>query len=513
MFKVIALFAVLLFSAYIKSAEYPPHVGNSPFSFDKIKIPSNTFVVSDKDQDNDVYLLRKDAKTFDLQFSLKIDRYVGDVTKLKENKLISDKFKISLPVFDVDGYPILEDCDGDGEPDLLAQEIDEVYFNGEKIGVLSGSHELWAENTFELDISKLNLPTSPGEVSDNLVPIRIDAGNQFVKLSSGAIGCQKWAVEVDYVTLEYEVADPLLFLPGMGGSASAFNNSGYIQVVEDLGLPYLIIEHDHYPEEDACLNNDGSSIKEFGRGVLKAAKEFSAKYKSNNFNVIAHSKGGLDARYFTYLTMNEKSNSKTLVENGLMDDSVILNDMNVNSIVSHSSPFNGTIVADAIKFDNFEYSTSARILFADICDMTIDVATEFSKTYLFPPKVKVLSISGNIDADNDGFLSTDELDGNQVGGYFSIKMFDLIKGVSHYEVQYKKSYLQTFEYDEKVYIPIANSSPKLNDSMVSVDSASPVDADVNVSIFSNHGTVIKDKAQKVFLEEVLNGELGWIVLK
>lgn len=76
MFKLIALVAVLLFSAYIESAEYPSHVGKSPFSFDTINTPSNTFVVSDKGQDNDVYISRDDAKTFDLQFSLKIDRYV-----------------------------------------------------------------------------------------------------------------------------------------------------------------------------------------------------------------------------------------------------------------------------------------------------------------------------------------------------------------------------------------------------------------------------------------------------
>lgn len=425
MFKVIALFAVLLFSAYIKSAEYPPHVGNSPFSFDKIKILSNTFVVSDKGQDNDVYLLRNDAKTFDLQFSLKIDRYVGDVTKLKENKLISDKFKISLPVFDVDGYPILEDCDGDGEPDLLAQEIDEVYFNGEKIGVLSGSHELWAENTFELDISKLNLPTSPGEVSDNLVQIRIDAGNQFVKLSSGAIGCQKWAVEVDYVTLEYQVADPVLFLPGMGGSGSAFKNSGYIQVVEDLGLPYLIVEHDHYAEIYSCLvDNNGESIKEFGGGILNAAKEFSGMYQNNNFNLIAHSKGGLDARYFVHLT----NNSNVLVENGVMDGSVILKPMNVNSLVSHGSPFYGTVLADAIKYDKFAYSSTAESLFSDICDITIDTATKFSEEYSFPSDLKVLSISGNIDADDNGTLSSDEVSGNQVNRFLSQMMFNLIRG-------------------------------------------------------------------------------------
>ena len=509
MFKVIALFAVLLFSAYIESAEYPSHVGKSPFSFDKINIPSNTFVVSDKGQDNDVYLKRDDAKKFDFQFSLKIDRYVGDVAKLKENKLISDKFKISLPVFDVDNESALQDCDYDGELDHLAAEIDEVYFNGEKIGVLSGSNELWVKNTFELDISKLNLPTSPGEVSENLVQIRIDAGNEFVELSSGTIGCKKWAVEVDYVTLEYEVADPVLFLPGMGGSTSAFNNSGYIQVVEDLGLPYLIIEHDHYPEKNACINNDAGSIKEFGVDILNAAKEFSEMYKNNNFNLIAHSKGGLNARYFVYLT----NDSHVLVENGVMDGSVILKPMRVNSLVSHGSPFYGTILADAIKFDQIKYSIAAKILFADICDITIDVATKFSDDYSFTPDQNILSISGNIDADNNGTLSSDEVSGNQVNQHFSQRMFDLIKGVNHYEVNYEKAYFQSFEYDKPIYVPIPNSLPKQNDSMVSVDSASPMDSNRNISIYANHGTVIKEEAQRIFLDEVHNGVLGWSVIK
>lgn len=509
MFKIIVLFAVLLFSAYIESAEYPSHVGKSPFSFDTINTPSNTFVVSDKGQDNDVYILRDDAKTFDLQFSLKIDRYVGDVAKLKENKLISDKFIISMPVFDVDNESVLQDCDYDGELDHLAAEIDEVYFNGEPIGFLSGSNELWSENTFEMDISKLNLPTSPGEVSENLVQIRIDIGNENVELSSGAIGCQKWAVEVDYVTLEYQVADPVLFLPGMGGSDSAFKNSGYIQVVEDLGLPYLIVEHDHYPEKNACINNDAGSIKEFGGEILNAAKEFSEMYKNNNFNLIAHSKGGLDARYFVYLT----NNSNVLVENGVMDGSVILKPMNVNSLVSHGSPFYGTILADAIKFDQIKYSIAPKILFADICDITIDMATKFSEDYSFPSEQKFLSISGNIDADDNGTLSSDEVSGNQVNQHFSQRMFDLIKVVSHYEVNYEKAYFQSFEYDKPIYVPIPNSSPKQNDSMVSVDSASPMDSNKNVSIYANHGTVIQDKAQEVFLNEALGGMLGWSNLK
>jgi len=54
MFKVIALFAVLLFSAYIESAEYPSHVGKSPFSFDKIN-KTMTYISSAMMQKNLIF--------------------------------------------------------------------------------------------------------------------------------------------------------------------------------------------------------------------------------------------------------------------------------------------------------------------------------------------------------------------------------------------------------------------------------------------------------------------------
>lgn len=62
-------------------------------------------------------------------------------------------------------------------------------------------------------------------------------------------------------------------------------------------------------------------------------------------------------------------------------------------------------------------------------------------------------------------------------------------------------------------MPIPNSLPKQNDSMVSVDSASPMDSNKNISIYANHGTVIKEEAQRIFLDEVHNGVLGWSVIK
>ncbi|RTR33166.1 hypothetical protein [Shewanella atlantica] len=526
MLRIIALLTAILFPAYVlANADFPSHVGKSPFSFDKTNIPSNTFVVSDKGQDNDVYLKRDDSKTFDYQFSLKIDRYVGDITKLKENKLISEKFVISMPVFDVDNESALEDCDYDGEPDQLTPEIDEVYFNGEKIGVLSGSNELWVQNRFELDISKLNLPTSQGEVSENVVQIRIDAGNEFVELSSGKVGCQKWAVEIDYVTLEYEVVDPVLLIVGLGGDPTVMTNvkSDYVRLMNNLGLPYQIVSHNSSAQIDSCIAGGTPSIIEHGRNIRNVAVEFSDTLKTNKFNLIAHSKGGLDSRWF----INNINAEPLPVSAGLMDNSVVKNTLAVNSLVTHSTPNYGTVVADAIDYNQIFHefvNIAVKAILTDICDLKTDTATEFSRRHQIPKGIKYLAIGANIDADLDGRVDSVENRHNQIPStILSTKTFLKIRDVKEYIVEEKYAVLywpqQNPPLTIPVYIPVANDEPQLNDSLVSLKSATPGGAKKAIITVGNHATVLYPNpygdiwtgAQEIVKKEALTGMLKWSV--
>jgi len=526
MLRITALLTAILFPAYVlANADFPSHVGKSPFSFDKTNIPSNTFVVSDKGQDNDVYLKRDDSKTFDYQFSLKIDRYVGDITKLKENKLISEKFVISMPVFDVDNESALEDCDYDGEPDQLTPEIDEVYFNGEKIGVLSGSNELWVKNRFELDISKLNLPTSQGEVSENVVEIRIDAGNEFVELSSGKVGCQKWAVEIDYVTLEYEVVDPVLLIVGLGGSPDVMTSaqSNYIGLMDKLGIPYQIVSHDTSAQIDSCIDGGTPSFIEHGRNVRSVAVEFSETLKNNKFNLIAHSKGGLDSRWFI-----KNINAVPLpVSAGLMDNSVVKNTLAVNSLVTHSTPHYGTVIADAIDYNQIFHefiNIATKIILTDICDLKTATATEFTRRHDIPKEMKYLAIGANIDADKDGKVDSGENQHNQLPSrILATKTFLKIRDVKEYIVEEEYADLYWPQQSPPLTIPVftsvVNDEPQFNDSLVSLKSAFPMDAIKTVATIGNHNTVLRANpygdiwtgAQDIVREEALTGMLKWSV--
>ncbi|MDX1472288.1 MAG: hypothetical protein R3213_12385, partial [Flavobacteriaceae bacterium] len=210
---------------------FPGHIGKFPNDYVELGIPSDTFIVVDVGPGNDIYATRNDEGTPELTFDFDIYRYVGDIAKLKQHGLISETFKLHIPAFDIDTKSPPRDCDGDEINDQIAPEVDEVYFNGEKIGVLRGSNEQWdlGRNTFELSIDKLNLLTepTPGGFARNTLEIEVDVANEDTVLSSGQVGCKAWATEIDFVILEFEVVDPIALNVGLFGSPSTFEASGF----------------------------------------------------------------------------------------------------------------------------------------------------------------------------------------------------------------------------------------------------------------------------------------------
>ena len=113
-----------------------------------------------------------------LTFKVKIDRYVGEVKsdgtlqdpqKLIANKVVSTAAHLTMPAYDIDF--------SDGE-------IDEVYFNGHKLGTLQGSNGSWYENSFTVPIEFVKFPTVKGVnrekpiAAENEIRIDIDTNNE-----------------------------------------------------------------------------------------------------------------------------------------------------------------------------------------------------------------------------------------------------------------------------------------------------------------------------------------------
>lgn len=135
-----------------------------------------------------------------LTIDIPIDRFVGDVdgngflvnpAPLISAGIIPASVDIVLPAFDVD-------FNGSPPP-----ERDEVLFNGQSLGFLTGDDNVWKLNTFRVDIRRVKFPSRPAAGAqpapvNNRVQIRIDT------LSTG-----RWCTQVDWIALSVPIRPKL----------------------------------------------------------------------------------------------------------------------------------------------------------------------------------------------------------------------------------------------------------------------------------------------------------------
>ncbi|GAA0356810.1 hypothetical protein GCM10009092_21310 [Bowmanella denitrificans] len=109
--------------------------------------------------------------------------YLQDANALIAQGIIPSTVGILLPAYDVD-------VNGSPPP-----ERNEVVFNGESLGTLTGDNGIWKLNNFTVDVRKLKFPApGSGASQANRVQINIDT------LSSG-----RWCTAIDWVALNLEI--------------------------------------------------------------------------------------------------------------------------------------------------------------------------------------------------------------------------------------------------------------------------------------------------------------------
>jgi hypothetical protein len=108
-----------------------------------------------------------------LVITLKIGRVLGDLDKLKANRLVPDRVRIEFPAFDVDSA---------GAPGI-PPERDRVSVNGNVVPgeFMSGINNTWVMQRFDIPLHPdwLKFPADPGEggtvtPADNQIRIDID---------------------------------------------------------------------------------------------------------------------------------------------------------------------------------------------------------------------------------------------------------------------------------------------------------------------------------------------------
>ncbi len=407
------------------ASSFPAHRGNSPWSFTSVAEPSSRFVVNDSDSMTiDVYLLRSEGP---IVIDVKTRRYIGptdasgyllNVAGLRARGIVSDTATIAVPAYDVDETtPPNADCDLDGTVDILKSEVDELFLNGEKIGTLTGSNNRWLQNSFSVPIGKLKFPSQPGHTATNQFRLDIDVGNRNVMLSSGRVGCDRWAVTIDWIGIKYEASSPVVMVHGIRSSGEAF---GYFKagieaelvMANDLSIS-LVEPIAPTPIPPGCPDIPyNRSITAHVDQLWRLIPAIAERFGSESLHFVAHSKGGLDTRGFLFRTKS----SPIAIQVGTMGGHPVRQDFEGRSLITLDTPHAGSVLA--------QYGVEARQLTAEqavragvtvaaakfyeggyYCDLTPERANAFVGSTSLPTRMQSASVASDADCNGDRAIS------------------------------------------------------------------------------------------------------------
>lgn len=169
-----------------------------------------------------------------LKFKVGINRYVGKANKddslltnvetLKEQGVISHNVKLVMPAFEID---------------FDQGEVDDVYFNGHKLGTLQGSDGTWQENEFTVTIEWIKFPTARGAVDLNGQMQPPVAAENEVQIDIDTRG-EGWCTSIDWAELRLQAMAPLVLIHGIGANPRAAWEilPGVTEHLTSLGIPF-----------------------------------------------------------------------------------------------------------------------------------------------------------------------------------------------------------------------------------------------------------------------------------
>jgi triacylglycerol esterase/lipase EstA (alpha/beta hydrolase family) len=408
------------------ASSFPPHSGDSPWSFTVIEEPSSTFVVNDTDSSTiDTYLFRPEGP---IVIDLPIRRYVGatdpngfllNVSDLVRRGIVGPTVNITLPAFDVDEhtFPVL-DCDGDGIDDQLMPEVDKLYLNDDPLGTLKGDNNIWVSQSFSIPIAKLKFPSAPGDTAVNRFRVDIDTANENVTLSSGAVGCEVWAVEIDWIGIKFEASSPVIMVHGIRSAGDTFSN--FKAGLEAEGIKAndnsISMTDPAAPNPippgcpDIPYNNTFKSHVDQLRSFVPLIAQ---RFGSESVHYVTHSKGGLDTRGFLSSTVS----TPIQVQVGTMGGEPVMRDLEARSLVTLDTPHQGSVLAnygvEARQLNMFQALTNSLNAAAAkglegsyYCDLTPTRASAYVASTALPTGVQTASVASDADCNGNQHIES-----------------------------------------------------------------------------------------------------------
>lgn len=247
------------------------HYGSSPF--DPPKGTDTAFVVDRAPGLDTGCSYRSDGPLF---FNIEVTRVVGDVARLKQNGLIGEFATLRMPAYDIDFF---------GGNSRRAPERDRVSFNGHVVPseYLTGDDGVWKLNGFQVPIEWVNFatPNSNGAPTPGVNTIRIDI--------DVANTSESWCMAIDWAALSIEAVRPAALVHGSFGGPPIWQSPSGINwstALRQVGLP------------DPLIVNLPStrSFTENARTLGTRVDDLRARLGVERVNLIAHDRGGIDAR-------------------------------------------------------------------------------------------------------------------------------------------------------------------------------------------------------------------------
>lgn len=474
--------------------DYPEHRGESRWGFNSVADPSDTYIVNDTDSNTiDRYMFRNYGE---IVINLPNRRYVGptdgngylqNVDTLISQGVVSDKTKIYLPAYDVDEgvFPVL-DCDYDGIYDQLYDEVNEVYFNGKKLGKLTGGNREWTQQRYVIPTGELKFPSAPGGIANNEVRVKIDVANADVVLSSGKVGCVVWATSIDWVGIQFDAAAPVVLVHGMDSSGSSLENLKTTFESFNM-LADNSIYFDPSKQEKPAVMPVGCGSEPYNESIafnvnhLKSeVPKILQKFGASSVNFVTHSKGGLDSLGFISQTQGDNA---IKVNVGMMDGKPVLHKIKTNSLITLNTPHKGSVLslygvqARHVNWINAAASSDKRLLFGLkdqegpwYCDLTPERASAFVSNAILPKGVHTASTATHADINHDGFISGDESVGFPYRALSANVSYNIVGAVSSVEIEVIPQ--PWYKFDKVVITPSTTYTEFMdNDLVVTEDSA------------------------------------------
>ena len=201
--------------------------------------------------------------------TINITRYYGNQQERNQQMdvgLMSRKALLLIPA---------GDCDDKATGLPYAPEIDRVTFNGRNLGNLIGEDNLWYLNVYEIPCEEINFPSSPGDIGKNELEIIIDSANPE----------KRWYLELYSIALQILAPRPIFLVHGWTPVGPAALDTMHTVIQSAWGIP---CEMGNAPMDNSPETNGGLLASQLAGHT--------SNYHVSMFNIIAHSKGGLDSR-------------------------------------------------------------------------------------------------------------------------------------------------------------------------------------------------------------------------